>query len=201
MKTPLPLPDTWQPLTISQITSTFPTLRWILAGGYALELFVGKTYRAHGDIDILIARKDQQQLLHYLPQSRIFIATPPGQLVPFFDTFFYERPVQDIWILSEDQRSWCLQIMLVDIENQHWRYKRNDAIHLPFDAIYFNVEQIKVLKPEIQLLYKSKTIRPKDQLDFEMVYPKLCDEAKNWLQQSLKKCYEAHVWTTAAHFM
>ena len=54
-------------------------------------------------------------------------------------------------------------------------------------------EGIKILRPEIQLLYKSKHIRPKDQLDFEMVNDnKLSKEANKWLKQSLSLCYEHH---------
>ena len=88
-------------------------LDWILAGGFALELYNGANYRRHGDIDIIIKRKYQQQLLEYFEIDRLYIAYK-GILTPFSFQQFYEKPIQDIWALSKDGQHWCLQIMLVD---------------------------------------------------------------------------------------
>ena len=35
---------------------------WAIAGGWALDLFVGHELRPHADIDVAILRADQQQL-------------------------------------------------------------------------------------------------------------------------------------------
>jgi len=44
-------------------------------------------------------------------------------------------------------------------------------------------------------LYKSQTIRDKDQLDFEMIQHRLSSKAKEWLKVSLEKCYDKkHPW-------
>jgi hypothetical protein len=33
--------------------------RWWVAGGFAIELAVGHPFRSHGDIDVLLLRRDQ----------------------------------------------------------------------------------------------------------------------------------------------
>ena len=192
----LKLPDLhhWHPLSIPEIKTIFRKMEWILAGGYGLEQFVGKAYRPHGDIDILIRRTDQNQIFNCLPENAIFIAKEPGKLTPANQNEFLASPIQDIWILDEQQYAWRLQIMLFDVEYGYWVYKRHKDIRLPYQKIFLELDGTQVLKPEIQLLYKSKNIRPKDQLDFEMVFPKLSKQAKKWLQQALLLCYEDHNW-------
>lgn len=196
MNTLLPKYFNWQPLSIAYIKLKLKGVEWILAGGFALELFYGATYRPHGDIDIIIKRSQQRLLVNHFELGKIYIAYK-GKLSPFSLNQLYEKPIQDIWILSYNNQSWCLQIMLVDEVDRQWVYKRNSAIKLPYEEIYFEKEEIKILKPEIQLLYKSKSIRAKDQLDFEMINEKLTIPAKEWLKNSLDKCYvNNHIWLT-----
>ena len=46
----------WEPLTPPAVARKFDgvTAPWWIAGGYAIELFVGKPLRTHGDIDVLL---------------------------------------------------------------------------------------------------------------------------------------------------
>jgi hypothetical protein len=41
---------------------------WIFAGGWAIDLFIGKETRQHQDIEIAIFRKDQLHLKKYLKE-------------------------------------------------------------------------------------------------------------------------------------
>jgi hypothetical protein len=45
---------------------------------------------------------------------------------------------------------------------------------------------IRWVVPEVQLLYKSKGTRPRDEADFEAVLPTLSDEQRRWLDQALE---------------
>ena len=89
----LPDHDNWKPCSIEKIADIFQNLEWILAGGFALEMFVGKKYRQHADIDILIKREDQKFLTNYIDRSRIFVAND-GELFPFEKGKFYEFPIR-----------------------------------------------------------------------------------------------------------
>ena len=51
-----------------------------------------------------------------------------------------------------------------------------------------------MLAPEIQLLQKSKGLRPKDQLDFEAVVLVLEPERRAWLAEALGVASPGHPW-------
>jgi hypothetical protein len=53
---------------------------------------------------------------------------------------------------------------------------------------------LPILAPEIELLYKSRAIRPKDAHDFEVVAPRLSREARAWLREALAVVAPDHSW-------
>ena len=55
---------------------------------------------------------------------------------------------------------------------------------------------IPYLAPEIQLLYKAKGLRPKDEADFARTLPALDEKSRQWLAQSLALVHPGHAWLT-----
>ena len=53
---------------------------------------------------------------------------------------------------------------------------------------------IPFLKPEIVLLFKAKSLRNKDQQDFNNCREKLNDISRRWLKTSLEKVHPRHQW-------
>jgi hypothetical protein len=53
------------------------------------------------------------------------------------------------------------------------------------------------MAPEIQLLYKAKHARPRDELDFQAAVPELSDEARRWLLENLVRTLPSHPWARA----
>lgn len=189
------LPDynKWKPWSIEKVAEIFKDVQWILAGGFALQEYVGKRYRNHNDIDILIKREDQKLISSVIEQSRIFVSTK-GKLSPYDKNFNYDFPIQDIWVLGEDFTAWSLQIMLYDIKDGFWIYKRDRSIKLKNSKLFWEKDGIRIIKPEIQLLYKSSNIRPKDEQDYQMLKQILDEDAKEWLNSSLIKSHYKHIW-------
>lgn len=54
-----------------------------------------------------------------------------------------------------------------------------------------DVLRVPYLAPEIQLLFKSTAVRPKDQLDAEEVVPRLAPDPRRWLAHHLGR---EHPW-------
>jgi hypothetical protein len=50
------------------------------------------------------------------------------------------------------------------------------------------------LTPEIQLLYKAKDPRPRDQADFDLIAPQLDRGARAWLRDVLARLDSGHAW-------
>ena len=51
---------------------------WYIAGGWAIDLYLGKVTRMHKDIEITIFRRDQRELYEYL-KDWIFYKVIPGK--------------------------------------------------------------------------------------------------------------------------
>jgi hypothetical protein len=75
----------WKPLCVAEVHQLFRNapFRWGLAGGYAVEQFLGTSIREHGDIDIIIYRDDQHHLHQWLTTWSFYAADPPGTLRPW----------------------------------------------------------------------------------------------------------------------
>lgn len=68
-----------------EVRALFSALRapWWIAGGHAIELAVGHRFREHGDIDVLLLRRDQLAVQQALSAWELWAADPPGTLRPW----------------------------------------------------------------------------------------------------------------------
>ena len=196
MKSPIPL-DRWQPLTVEQVRQTFAQapFAWALAGGYAIELFLGQPIRAHGDIDVVVFRDDQLRVQTWLAAWRHYAADPPGSLRPWLAAEYLPFGIHDIWSHQANSPAWQLQLMLTETDGPQWFSRRNPLIRGPradLFALYHNTPCIKV---EVQLFYKAGHPRPKDDLDFQACLPRMDENARRWLSNNLALCFPAgHPW-------
>ncbi len=55
-------------------------------------------------------------------------------------------------------------------------------------------EGIPYLAPEVQILFKSKDIRPKDEADFQAVHELLDTAQRAWLVAALELTSPGHRW-------
>lgn len=164
---------------------SFPR-KWILAGGWALDTFLGKQTRPHDDIDVLITREDQLDLQKYLHGWDLQAGDPPGTLRPWKSGELLREGIHDIWARPDNSSPWKIQFMLFESADGEWIYRRNKAIRGPLDSFSLKSHDgFSYLAPEIQLLYKSAGLREKDRLDFENVAPHLDADKKAWLKQAL----------------
>ena len=56
------------------------------------------------------------------------------------------------------------------------------------------VTPVRFLRPEIQLLYKAKYHRPKDEADFEAAVVRMSDAQREWLREALHQVHPGDVW-------
>ncbi|MBC7420974.1 MAG: amino acid transporter [Bdellovibrio sp.] len=155
-----------------------------LAGGYSLDLLVGKKTREHEDLDFIISRQDQLIFQKTLSGWELQAADPPGtgNLFAWPPGHFYELPIHNIWCRKNETSPWNLEILFSEFENDEWVYRRNKTIRGPLSNFAWQTESgLMVLAPEIQLLYKSRSKRPKDFQDLESVIPFLTAEQKEKL--------------------
>jgi len=189
--------DHWTPLSVAAVHHLFHNapFRWGLAGGYAVEQFLGMSIRAHDDIDIVIFRDDQHQLHHWLIGWRLYAADPPGTLRVWSASEWLAYGIHDIWCHHANAQAWQLQIMLAETEGDDWFSRRHPMIRGPRNDLLVDYHHSPCVRIEVQLLYKAKGNREKDWLDFHACVPLLTAEAKAWLTQVLRLAHpEGHAW-------
>ncbi|MCX2971691.1 MULTISPECIES: nucleotidyltransferase domain-containing protein [Streptomyces] len=170
---------------------------WWIAGGYAIELAVGRELRAHGDLDVLVLRRDQVRVRELLVDWDLHVADPPGQgeLRPWRPGEVLQPPLHDIWCRRTPKAPWSVQLMLDEAEGTQWVSRRTPEIRLPIDRLgRTNETGIPYLAPEVQLFYKAKATRDKDETDFEAVLPLLDTPARAWLANAIKVIAPGHPW-------
>jgi hypothetical protein len=80
-------------------------------------------------------------------------------------------------------------------EGETWVFRRDPRIRLPRDRVIAHTSDgIPYARPEIALLYKAKSTRPKDDADFASVLPLLGDEQRAWLAASIALVHPEHHW-------
>jgi hypothetical protein len=165
---------------------------WWIAGGWALDLFVGAQTRPHRDLDIGIARASAPTFLAALPGWEFFEAQD-GALYRLGDAPRME--VNSLWGRRLGEPDWMLELMLDDVEHGRWRFRRAPSISLPLDeVIHRDADGLPYLAPEVQLLYKTRRTRAKDHADFARVSPLLDLKARTWLEAALEAVDPEHPW-------
>jgi hypothetical protein len=170
--------------------------RWWIAGGWAIELFAGGPGRRHADIDIELLRSEQHLLHEILPDWQIFACRYPGKeilhLWPAGETLPAE--VHDIWCRPTAGAPWAFQIMLMDDEGDSWKFRRDPAIGGSIATLGIEAQGLPVIAPEIQLLFKSKGRRSKDEFDLDLALPLLDDNRRIWLIDALTITDPTNPW-------
>lgn len=178
----------WDPLSVSEVHQLFhdAPFAWGFAGGYAIEHFLGTSIRPHDDIDIVVFRGDQRHVYEWLREYRLFAADPPGTLRLWNATEWLAFGIHDIWSHHRTAHAWQLQIMLLEADGDAWFSRRHPLIRGSRQELLVQYQQLPCVRVEVQLYYKAKGNREKDQRDFQACLPLLTPEARAWLKQALQ---------------
>lgn len=186
----------WDPMPPAEVAGLFRDWDrfWCIAGGWAIDLIHGGQTREHEDTDVLVLRHDADELHNLLPGWELYAADPPGTLRLWHAGEPLPEHVHDIWCRPAGSERWQLQLMVMDHDDDTWMFRRDPAIGGPLASLRSVVDGIPVIAPEVQLLYKSKGLRPKDVSDFRAILPHLTTEQRQWLRSALTTQAPAHPW-------
>ena len=166
----------WQPLGLEEAVLLFAVFpgRWWITGGHALELHLGRSWRAHADTDVSVLRQDSAALRAALADWDIHVASA-GTLSPWSGSMSLAAANRNnLWCRRSAGQPWCLDVTIGDGNEDVWIYRRDPAVRVRWDdAVLRSEGGIPYLAPELQLLFKSKNVRPKDDRDAHEVIPEL----------------------------
>ena len=184
------------PAEIAEVAELLRTFRpWAVAGGWALDLALGRVTRPHADVDVAVFRDDQAALRSALPGWRFAVAMG-GVLAPWEPGRRLEPPVHEVHARpGEGAAGRSLEFLLNERAGTDWVYRRDPAVRLPLARALREVHGgVRVLAPEVVLLYKSRAPRPVDESDFRAARPVLDGDARAWLRAALLRAAPGHPW-------
>lgn len=194
----------WQPWSPQEVAQFFAPLAapWWIAGGWAIDLFLGRQTRRHEDIDVEVLRRDQHavraQFSAWGWDLQAALPPPRDESWPFRPwprDAVLDEAIHDIWCRPTVTHPWVLQLMIADTRDAWWVSQRSPQIVRPVAEIgVVTPDGIPYLAPEIQLLYKAKGHRPKDDADFMHALPALDGERRHWLRNTLTMVHPHHPW-------
>jgi len=187
----------WRPLSVDRVRELFTGIDapWWIAGGVALDLFIGHETRAHNDIDVAILRRDQQKFRERLASWDVQIAHE-GELIPWRRGERIEKSEHhEAWARSDPSGPWELELLLEEADGERWRYRREAALGLAVRDLGLRHDSgVEFIRPEVQLLYKSKGARAVDETDLLYVLPHLSPAQRSWLVAGLWTTDPKHRW-------
>jgi hypothetical protein len=171
------------------------TRPWAIAGGWAIDLFLGRETRSHADVDVVIFRDDQLALRKHL-RGWTWRKVVEGELVEWRDGEWLQPGVFELHAERRDASgSAHLEFLLNEREGERWIYRREARVSCPVEeAILASSEGIPILSPAIVLLYKAKATRETDERDFAAMRDALGPERRTWLRAALATAHPGHRW-------
>ena len=187
----------WEPLSLDEVAELLGPVSapWWIAGGYALDLFLGHETRKHVGTDIAILRSDQKTILELLRKWDVQIAHN-RELIPLKKGEAVTDPEHhQLWARETRDGPWRMEVFLEHSDGKRWSYRRNDRIGLNVaDLGRRDANEIPFIRPEVMLLYKSKAPRPVDETDFLYALPRLDVAQKAWLSAAVGTMDPHHRW-------
>lgn len=169
----------WEPLGLDAVDAVMAGagFAWWIAGGHALELHLGRSWRVHADVDVGIRRRDAGLLFEHvtaLPGGWEIAVAAAGRLHPWDGRPLVEaRHENNLWC-RRTGGPWLLDVLVGSGDDEAWCYRRDPGWTLPWDrAVLRTGDGRRYLAPDLQLLFKSSSPRPHDDLDAREVIPVL----------------------------
>ncbi|WP_199560463.1 hypothetical protein [Pantoea sp. 3_1284] len=93
---------------------------WGIAGGWAIDLFIGNETRHHSDIEVAILRDDQHRLRTVLADWS-FQKAVKGELVEW-ESETLELPIHELH--GNNRTGNRLEVLLNEVEDDQWIFRR-----------------------------------------------------------------------------
>ncbi|MGN9909775.1 nucleotidyltransferase domain-containing protein [Phytohabitans sp. LJ34] len=185
----------WHPRVLAARMDGFAA-PWYVAGGWAVDLFLGEQTRPHEDLEIAVPAGDFTAVAERFPECG-FAVPRDGAVWPLSDEEL--RRGHQTWAWERAAGVWRFDVFREERDGDGWVCRRDARIRLPYaEVIRHDPDGIPYLAPEIVLLFKAKGARDKDVADLERVLPRLGGERRRWLADTLALVHPGHPWAGLA---
>jgi hypothetical protein len=190
----------WTPLSVDAVVEVMrgAGFLWCLAGGHAIERVVGRGYRQHEDIDVVVLRSQLSRVQEWFHDWHLAAADTQGCLRAWESGEKLPWRIHDMWGHRREAPGWELQLMIQEDDAQSWYFRRDDRVYGDIADLVTIVDGVPCLRMDLQLLYKSKSARLRDEADFQHLLPHLSDAERQTLAEWLRLTSpNGHLWIEA----
>jgi hypothetical protein len=154
----------WQALDLAGAVELFEGFDrpWWLVGGWAIEAFTGIA-REHEDIDVSMLACDVPAFREFVGDSWHLWSIVNGRLGPMSDDH-PDLPARDaqVWVRRNASSPWVMDVPVTPDVDGLWQNKRlPDHIAALDDVTWVTDGGVRVLAPEIVLLFKARPTAPR----------------------------------------
>ena len=113
--------DPWEALSVGEVASLLDGLpvHWWIAGGQAIDLFVGSSTRPHQDVDVAVLRPDQLTVQAHLDGWDLRVAHN-NRLTPWAPGQLLAASQHGIWARPNPASPWRWELLVDDVSDGDW---------------------------------------------------------------------------------
>jgi hypothetical protein len=168
---------------------------WFITAGWAIDLFVGRRTRDHGDTEVAVGRRSFDAVRRALPDCELFVVGDGLARPATRDALAAHHQT---WVREPDTGTWRLDLLREPWDGDTWVFRRDPRIRLPLARAFERTDEgVPYARPEIVLLFKAKEAREKDEADLAAALPLLEDPKRRWLADALSLAHPGHRWLEA----
>ena len=188
--------DPWRPEEAARLLEGID-VPWSVAGGWAIDLFLGGQRRDHEDLEIAVPRSRFDDIADALSDFEFFVITGPREAVPLEAARDRLEQTHQTWV-RDAGGAWRLDVFREPNDGDMWICRRSPSITMPYEHLVERTgDGLPYGRPEVILLYKAKHHhQPKNQKDFDAALPRLEPERRYWLRDALDLVHPGHAWLT-----
>lgn len=217
--------ENWSPVDLIELKSILDVTDrpWWVAGGTAVDLFLGKRSRDHHDIDVAVLRSDQLFFQTALSGWDLQVPTgewdgEPYESMALFRRWekgmFLTRTVSQAWCRRSVSDPWSFELLFAEGNSKLWRFKRDPDVKRPLEEIGLTDDRgTPYLAPEIVLLHKATSSFPGNEVgsnqkeilerelarrnaqqDFDLLLEAMDESRRAWLRDALRRVKPGHRW-------
>ena len=181
----------WSPAEVADRLAAV-NARWCVAGGWALDLFVGEKTREHEDLEVAVPADDFPAVRSALAGFDLYVVGS-GHRWPLDSMAF--SVFHQTWVWEPAARAYRLDVFREPHDGDAWIARRDESIRMPYrELIEHTSDGIPYARPEVVLLFKAKHAREKDDGDLAAALPHLDARRRRWLADALALVHPGHRW-------
>jgi hypothetical protein len=200
--------------------STYPR-SWALCGGWAVDAWLDRVSREHGDIDVMVLHEDQRVIFDHLVgwdlighDDNVPGATKERWNGRWLDipAHVHARPPDDfdlgvprLEVDPDGPPQSELEVVLDERDGNDLVLRREPRITIPLaEAFAQSSWGVPALAPQVLLFYKALPStwrreprhgpRPRDEADLDILLPVLTEEQRTWLRAAINLGEPGHPW-------